>query len=94
MIINNLIFCFYLKKVINMDIKDELDTTGLLCPLPVLKLKKRIKNINKGEVIKIFTDDPAAELDIPHFCNETNNKILKKKQEKDNSGFTFYIMKC
>ena len=77
-----------------MDIKDELDTTGLLCPLPVLKLKKRIKNINKGEVIKIFTDDPAAELDIPHLCNETNNKILKKKQEKDNSGFTFYIMKC
>ena len=77
-----------------MDIKDELDTTGLLCPLPVLKLKKRIKNINKGEVIKIFTDDPAAELDIPHFCNETKYKILKKKQEKDNSGFTFYIMKC
>ena len=77
-----------------MDIIDELDTTGLLCPLPVLKLKKRIKNINKGEVIKIFTDDPAAELDIPYFCNETNNKILKKKQEKDNSGFTFYIMKC
>ena len=77
-----------------MDIIDELDTTGLLCPLPVLKLKKRIKNINKGEVIKIFTDDPAAELDIPHFCSETNNKILKKKQEKDNSGFTFYIMKC
>ena len=60
-----------------MDIKDELDTTGLLCPLPVLKLKKRIKNINKGEIIKIFTDDPTAELDIPHFCNETNNKILK-----------------
>ena len=77
-----------------MDIIDELDTTGLLCPLPVLKLKKRIKNINQGEVIKIFTDDPAAELDIPHFCNETNNIILKKKQEKDNIGFTFYIMKC
>ena len=77
-----------------MDIKDELDTTGLLCPLPVLKLKKRIKNINKGEVIKIVTDDPAAELDIPHFCNETKYKILKKTQEKDNSGFTFYIMKC
>ena len=77
-----------------MDIIDELDTTGLLCPLPVLKLKKRIKNINQGEVIKIYTDDPAAELDIPHFCNETSNKILKKIQEKDNIGFTFYIMKC
>ena len=63
-----------------MNIADEIDATGLLCPLPVLKLRKRIKGINKGQVIKIFTDDPAAELDIPHFCNETNNKILKKTQ--------------
>ena len=77
-----------------MNIEDEIDATGLLCPLPVLKLRKRIKSINKGQVIKIFTDDPAAELDIPHFCNETNNKILKKTQEKDQTRFTFYVMKC
>ena len=49
-----------------MNIADEIDATGLLCPLPVLKLRKRIKGINKGQVIKIFTDDPAAELGIPH----------------------------
>ena len=77
-----------------MNIADEIDATGLLCPLPVLKLRKRIKGINKGQVIKIFTDDPAAELDIPHFCNETNNKILKKPQEKGQTRFTFYVMKC
>ena len=77
-----------------MNIADEIDATGLLCPLPVLKLRKRIKGINKGQVIKIFTDDPAAELDIPHFCNETNNKILKKIQEKGQTKFTFYVMKC
>ena len=77
-----------------MNIADEIDATGLLCPLPVLKLRKRIKSINTGQVIKIFTDDPAAELDIPHFCNETNNKILKKTKEKDQTRFTFYVMKC
>ena len=77
-----------------MNIVDEIAATGLLCPLPVLKLRKRIKGINKGQVIKIFTDDPAAELDIPHFCNETNNKILKKTKEKDQTRFTFYVMKC
>tara|TARA_A100001011_G_C14273577_1_gene828128 strand:- start:955 stop:1218 length:264 start_codon:yes stop_codon:yes gene_type:complete len=80
--------------IYDMNIADEIDATGLLCPLPVLKLKKRIKSINKGQVIKIFTDDPAAELDIPHFCTETNHKILNKIQEKDPSGFTFYVMKC
>ena len=77
-----------------MDFVAELDTTGLLCPLPVLKLRKRLKALNKREVIKIFTDDPAAELDIPHFCNETSNKIVKKKLENDKKGFTFYVMKC
>ena len=77
-----------------MDFVAELDTTGLLCPLPVLKLRKRLKALNKGEVIKIFTDDPAAELDIPHFCNETSNKIVKKNQETGKKGFTFYVMKC
>ena len=77
-----------------MNIADEIDATGLLCPLPVLKLRKRIKGINKGQVIKIFTDDPAAELDIPHFCNETNKKILKKTPETDQTRFTFYVMKC
>ena len=77
-----------------MNIKDEIDATGLLCPLPVLRLRKKIKNLNKGEIIKIFTDDPAAELDIPHFCNEKKYKILNKIEEKDRSGFTFYVMKC
>ena len=62
-----------------MNIADEIDATGLLCPLPVLKLRKRIKGINKGQVIKIFTDDPAAELDIPHFCNETGHTLISQK---------------
>ena len=52
-----------------------------------LKPRLTLRN-DKGEIIKIFTDDPAAELDIPHFCNENNNKILKKKQEKDKSKVT------
>ena len=82
------------KKKNHMDIAEEIDATGLLCPLPVLKLRKRIKNINKGQVIKIFSDDQAAELDIPHYCNEAKHKIIKKNNGKDNRGFTFYIMKC
>ena len=73
-----------------MNIADEIDATGLLCP-SVLKLRKRIKGINKGQVIKIFTDDPAAELDIPHFCNETNNKILKKPKKKIKLGSLFML---
>ena len=58
-----------------MNIADEIDATGLLCPLPVLKLRKRIKGINKGQVIKIFTDDTSAEIDIPKFCYENKSRV-------------------
>ena len=55
----------------------KLDTRGLLCPLPVLKLRKLINNIEKKEKIKLITDDPAAVIDVPHFCNEQGHKLLE-----------------
>ena len=55
----------------------ELDATGLLCPLPVLKLQKMIKSIKEKERIKLITDDPAAVVDVPHFCNEQGHHLIK-----------------
>ena len=77
-----------------MNTDDEIDASGLLCPLPVLKLRKRIKDLDKGRVIKIFSDDPAAAVDIPHFCIESSHTILRKIDDKHRSGITFYIKKC
>ena len=64
--------------------KLEIDATGLLCPLPVLKLRKRITETNSGEVIKLITDDPAATIDVPHFCAENKHKLLLIENVKDN----------
>tara|TARA_B100000029_G_scaffold434463_1_gene447904 strand:- start:407 stop:640 length:234 start_codon:yes stop_codon:yes gene_type:complete len=77
-----------------MDTNDDIDAAGLLCPLPVLKLRKKMKSLKKGHLIKIFSDDPTAEIDIPHFCIENNHKILKKIEEKNKVGITFFIQKC
>ena len=55
----------------------ELDATGLLCPLPVLKLQKKIKSIKEKERIKLITDDPAAVVDVPHFCNEQGHRLIE-----------------
>ena len=55
----------------------ELDTTGLLCPLPVLKLQKMIKSIKEKERIKLITDDPASIVDVPHFCNEQGHHLIE-----------------
>ena len=55
----------------------ELDTTGLVCPLPVLKLQKIIKSVKEKERIKLITDDPAAVVDVPHFCNEQGHHLIE-----------------
>ena len=56
-----------------------LNTTGLLCPLPVLKLRKYLKFMKIGDVVAILADDPAAAIDIPHFCNETGHTLISQK---------------
>jgi tRNA 2-thiouridine synthesizing protein A len=58
------------------DIADTLDAIGLLCPLPVLKARKRLKSIPAGAVLEILADDPAAVIDVPHFCNEAGHEFL------------------
>ncbi|MBZ0122480.1 MAG: sulfurtransferase TusA family protein, partial [Roseovarius sp.] len=44
-----------------------IDARGLLCPLPVLKLRKRLKSLGVGEVLELWADDPAAAIDVRHF---------------------------
>ena len=56
----------------------ELDSTGLLCPLPVLKIRKKLKEMQKGDILRIMADDPAAIVDIPHYCHESGDKILRQ----------------
>ena len=53
-----------------------LDTIGLLCPLPVLKARKRLKSMEKGEVLRLLTSDPAARIDVPQFCAESGHTLL------------------
>jgi len=54
----------------------EVDALGLLCPLPVLKAAKRLKALEVGEVLTLLADDPAAVVDVPHFCNEGGHTLL------------------
>jgi len=59
-----------------MEFDDEIDATGLLCPLPVLKAAKRLRSLPSGSVLKIEADDPAAVIDVPHFCKEQGHTLL------------------
>ena len=63
-----------------MNYDAELDALGLLCPLPVLKARKRLQGLAPGGILKILTDDPAAVIDIPHFCAEAGNELLHAQE--------------
>lgn len=54
----------------------DLDATGLLCPLPVLKARKRLRALRCGQVLRIIADDPAAVIDVPHFCAEQGHELI------------------
>ena len=59
-----------------MDIDLEVDARGLLCPLPVLRLRKRMLALAPGGVVRLLADDPAAHVDVPHFCAEAGHDLL------------------
>ncbi|MGH9782989.1 MAG: sulfurtransferase TusA family protein [Terriglobia bacterium] len=61
----------------------ELDVRGLNCPLPLLRTKKTLSQMEPGQVLRVLTTDPAAEIDFKVFSGLTGNKILSlKKAEK------------
>ncbi|WP_343504697.1 sulfurtransferase TusA family protein [Alloyangia pacifica] len=59
----------------------ELDARGLLCPLPVLKARKRLQRMGSGEVLRVVATDPAAVIDVPHFCNEAGHALVGQAVE-------------
>ncbi len=49
-----------------------------MCPLPVLKTKKFLAQVDSGVVVKIYTTDPASEQDLQEFCSKTGNKLIEQ----------------
>lgn len=61
----------------------ELDARGLLCPLPVLKARKRLSLLGDGALLMVRADDPAARVDFPHFCSEQGHTLVDQADEPD-----------
>jgi len=69
----------------------ELDATGLICPLPVLRAKKALKPLASGQTLRVIATDPAAAKDFPAFCEATGN-ILELATD-DGMRWIFFIRK-
>lgn len=68
-----------------------LDTSGLKCPLPVLKTKKAMKSLAPGNRIAVIATDPGAVRDFQAFCEATGDLLLESREA--NGVFTFVIEK-
>lgn len=74
-----------------MEFAEELDATGLLCPLPVLKARKRLQGLSAGAILRVRADDPAAVVDIPHFCTEQGHDLIE--QQDLGAGSRLYVIR-
>jgi tRNA 2-thiouridine synthesizing protein A len=66
-----------------------LDLKGLLCPMPVVKMAKAIKQIEVGQTIEAFATDPGVMADIPAWARSTGNELLA--MEKQDRNFRFVV---
>lgn len=66
-----------------MDINKELDTRGLTCPLPILKAKKALADLQSGEVLKVVSTDPGSVRDFQAFARQTGNELVSQTAEGD-----------
>lgn len=54
----------------------KLDTTGKVCPLPILLTARRIRQLEPGEVLEVIGDDPGIVVDMPSWCQETGHRLI------------------
>ncbi len=61
----------------------EYDATGLLCPLPVLRANRKLRELPVGGELTVRATDPAAEQDFPAYCRQTGHELISTARDGD-----------
>lgn len=67
----------------------EVDARGLNCPLPILRAKKALSGLERGQVLRVVATDPGAPRDFEAFCRQTGNELLAS--EVNENAWVFYL---
>lgn len=73
------------------DFDQELDASGLNCPLPILRAKKALSGMQSGEVLKVISTDQGSVKDFDAFCKQTQNPLLSSGEES--GRYIFFLQK-
>lgn len=70
----------------SMNIDKELDTRGLNCPLPILKAKKALAEMQSGQLLRVVSTDSGSTRDFQAFAKQTGNDLV----EQSTAGNDFF----
>jgi tRNA 2-thiouridine synthesizing protein A len=74
-----------------MNFDKEIDARGLNCPLPILRTKKALTDLQSGQVLKVLATDPGAVKDFQTFARQTGHQLLS--HDESDKEFTFFMKK-
>ena len=74
-----------------MNFDKEFDASGLSCPLPIVKTKKALADMDAGQVLRVVAPDPGSVADMQAFTEQTGHALLETAAE--HSKHVFYIRK-
>ena len=74
-----------------MNFNKEFDASGMSCPLPIVKTKKALADMESGQVLKVIATDCGAVKDMQAFADQTGNKLLSNTE--DCGKYIFFIQK-
>lgn len=72
-----------------MEFQKDVDARGLKCPLPILKAKKALNDMQTGEVLRVMATDPGAVRDFNAFSRQTGNELLAHEEKE--AEFIFFL---
>ncbi|GEL76750.1 sulfurtransferase TusA family protein [Tenuibacillus multivorans] len=74
-----------------MNIDKSLDAKGIACPMPVVKTKKAIEEIESGQILEVVATDAGSKSDLTAWCKSSGHELVDMNE--DDGVFTFYIKK-
>ncbi|MHA1261645.1 MAG: sulfurtransferase TusA family protein [Candidatus Freyarchaeota archaeon] len=74
-----------------MEANYRLDVRGKACPMPVISVRNKLKEMKKGEVLEVITDFPASKDNIKRAATRAGHEVLNTEEE--NGSFRVYIRK-
>ncbi len=66
---------------------ETVDALGYMCPIPIVMLAEKVHRMERGRVVELLADDPAAKEDVPAWCRRTGNDYLGMEAEGDRLTF-------